>query len=558
MLGCFRQQRTGNKGDDGMKYVHMTLCAAIVTFSCMASGTAHTREPGQIVTQAQIKADKPCAPGCDCVSGADGKGVYGQMQRHVEALMARDKAIVQQIVKKPDNVMGATCLDRSLSATAKLGEIFSDKPSSAKNGVTGSGDPQLSNVGGLAKALNSQDVQSVRKFLDKVQNMGDTKVGETLAIVRTAGVTDIGNPASVMQALRQSGAVSTEADAQKMQANILELSSIGVTNVDALENGLNQARTSGVQQSLQDVNYAISKGMTTYNQVANGIEAAEQVMDLFSGKKTGGMNMAVFGRSAYPMMGLDRTLGIVINEATTSKMDRHARNFAPSDVSSGSLSSALGATSLGFMNTYANGIQQEINAITNGPMRDIQRANDALNTIMRTMNALMPLLGSTPPVGISAVATSINTNLGLVNTSVNNVMGVAMKNIASAFGKIFKKANRNATAQAPCNRLNQLWSGTGVPTGFRSVVGSGIERGVPYFTMNTLLKGKVKGAGADFMQGVLNNAGNGNSVLAASLRDLQGPLSGPGKQPTWTAPPIFTRYMSPKDVIQAMKGNTGP
>lgn len=119
---------------------------AAFLFTLMLSG---------LVTTAVSAAN--CQPGCDCSSGSDGTGLYGEMQRRAEAMRVRDKAYNRQVFKQSDNTLGMTCYDRALAMTARLGTIFSDVAPS----MSGNTMPPNDNVFGGSSSYPTFGIDNV-------------------------------------------------------------------------------------------------------------------------------------------------------------------------------------------------------------------------------------------------------------------------------------------------------------------------------------------------------------------------------------------------------------
>ena len=274
-------------------------------------------------------------------------------------------------------------------------------------------------------------------------------------------------------------------------------------------------------------------------------------------------NKSVFGQSSYPNLGTNSTLSTSINKVINDTMNKHVLNFNPGNFSSGSLSAKLGTTSLGYLNSFSGDMQGMLDNITSGPMSSINDSVNSLNSVMSQLKGALNMLGSAVPSTVGAIVATINSVWNQIESSINNAVSTAMNQMISQFlTPMFNKVmgSANSLAQNKCDYMSKLWKGTGINgtiAGFKPLVGSGQEKGLPYFKIKDLVNGTMPGLNAndapDFVQAILNEDGAAG-VINRALKDLQGPLKAPGNMPSWTTPPILSPGMSTDDIIAVMNG----
>lgn len=252
-------------------------------------------------------------------------------------------------------------------------------------------------------------------------------------------------------------------------------------------------------------------------------------------------NESVFGTSSFPDYGASNKLVRGLDAVVSPTMQGHVMNFTDS------LSHALGATVAGYLNAFVGNIINDFLSNIAGPMGDLGGYVSQVNTYYNTLVNAMSLLGvSMPTVVLGAVAT-INGMWAAINAIISGAVAAvtnAINGLVNAVVGMIQSAMHGLmaamTPEGECSRIAQLWGNGHVPSlfpEFRSLMGSAIEIGTPYFTMYQMLSGSVSGGGMHLMQ-ELTNATN-SSIISNALNDLTGSLSAPNTLPSWqTQAPI--------------------
>lgn len=275
------------------------------------------------------------------------------------------------------------------------------------------------------------------------------------------------------------------------------------------------------------------------------------------------MDSSVFGNSSFPNMGMDKNLTTVLSGVVSDQVQKHADNFAPGDFSSGSLSGVLGTTSLGYLSNMAGDMQGSLNNLTNGPIQQMNSAMGGINSLINTLNGALDMIGMAAPAQAMVIIGTINGLWDQIEDQAQNIMSTLMNQLIGQFiGPMFNQllGSGNSLTANKCDYMGKLWNGsglTGAVAGFKPLVGSGMEKGLPYFKVKDLLNGTMPGISEDttpdFVQSILNEDGI-DGVINKALQDQQGPLSGPGNTPSWTTPPVLSPGMSTDDIIGVMNG----
>lgn len=267
-------------------------------------------------------------------------------------------------------------------------------------------------------------------------------------------------------------------------------------------------------------------------------------------------NESVFGTSSFPDFGASTKLVKGLNAVVSPTLQGHVNNFADS------LSSALGATVAGYMAEFVSSTLDPILDSLSAPLGDLSSAVSSLNSYYTTLQSALNLLGvSTPTVVMTAVA-AINTAWSAINSFISSTVAMITNTINSIVSSITDLINSAvsslvaaATPEGDCSRIAQLW-GNDFPDGFRSLIGSALERGTPYFTMFEMLSGNIPDsfgiAGDHLMQEIFNDSNS--DIISKALQDLMpgGALSGPGILPSWPTPPIFPANATISDIRSQM------
>lgn len=296
-------------------------------------------------------------------------------------------------------------------------------------------------------------------------------------------------------------------------------------------------------------------GMTCYDRA---LALSARLGDAFSDKiPTGSIpaqNGAVFGSSAFPNYGSDQLLAVALDSALTDSLQGHVANFLES------LSAALGAAVMGYLQSFVTGAIQPILTTISGPLATLGGFVATLNGYMATLQTVIDLLGITFPAFIAAIITAINTAWSAINAFINGAMAAIMNVIGgivqSILDAILGPLTSMLGASGPggeCSRLGQLWGNGFIPPlfpAFRSLVGSSSEPGAPYFSFADLASGSVVGGGTDLMREILNV--NNSPILNNALNDITNKLNAPGVLPNWTVPPLIPPNSTTAAIIGAM------
>jgi hypothetical protein len=254
-------------------------------------------------------------------------------------------------------------------------------------------------------------------------------------------------------------------------------------------------------------------------------------------------NSSVFGTSSFPDYGSATKLIKGLDAVVNPTIQGHASNFADS------LSAALGATVLGYMNEFVNTtIQPIIDSIT-GPLATLNGYVGTMNGYVTAVQTAMNLVGLAMPGAITGFVAALNAAWNTINSfisgavaAITNIINGIVNTITAAINSVVTSVLSAATPEGSCSRIAQLW-GNDQPAGFRSLIGSAIERGTPYFSMIEMLSGEIPDSlgppGTRLLQEIFNTSNA--TIITNALDDLLpgGVLSGPGSSAWWPATPMF-------------------
>ncbi|MFN7114488.1 MAG: hypothetical protein ACK4PK_09060 [Alphaproteobacteria bacterium] len=300
-----------------------------------------------------------------------------------------------------------------------------------------------------------------------------------------------------------------------------------------------------------------SPGMTCFD---NAMGLTSRLGSIFSDVNPTGIipvaNSSVFGTSSFPDFGSATKLMRGLDAVVNPTIQAHASNFADS------LSSALGATVLGFMNEFFNSTIQPIIDSINGPLATLNGYVGTMNGYVTAVQGAMTAVGLAFPGTITALVAALNAAWNTINSFISgavamitNAINVIVNAITSAINSVVTSLLSAATPEGACSRIAQLW-GNDEPPGFRSLIGSAIERGTPYFTMFQMLSADIPSSlgppGIRLMQEIFNTSNA--TIVTNALNDLLpgGVLSGPGTSPWWPARPTFAPGATTEDIRSLM------
>ncbi len=267
-------------------------------------------------------------------------------------------------------------------------------------------------------------------------------------------------------------------------------------------------------------------------------------------------NESVFGTSSFPDFGATTKLIKGLDAVVSPTLQGHVTNFADS------LSSLLGATVAGYMNEFVSSTLDPILDSIAGPMGTLSGYVADLNSYYSTLQTAMNILGVSMPTVVMTAVAAINAAWSAINSFISGAVAAITNAITSIVNTIVDTINSAvsslmaaATPEGDCSRIAQLW-GNDFPDGFRSLIGSAVEQGMPYFTMFQMVAGEIPDnmgtPGTHLLQEIFNSSNN--SIITNALNDLLpgGALSGPGVLPSWPTPPIFGTDASLTDIISQM------
>lgn len=271
-------------------------------------------------------------------------------------------------------------------------------------------------------------------------------------------------------------------------------------------------------------------------------------------------NESVFGTSSFPDFGATTKLIKGLDAVVSPTLQGHVTNFADS------LSAMLGATIAGYMNEFVNSTIDPILDSIAGPMGTLSGYVADLNSYYSTLQTAMNILGVSMPTVVMTAVAAINAAWSAINSFISGAVAAITNAITSIVNTIVDTINSVATsllaAATPageCSYIAQLWgNGEAAVANFRSLVGGGVERGTPYFTMADLISGDIPASfpaavPTDFLtQEIFNDV---NQTILTNLGldfDAGGILSGPGGHAQWPAPPTLAPNTSIADIISQM------
>jgi hypothetical protein len=271
---------------------------------------------------------------------------------------------------------------------------------------------------------------------------------------------------------------------------------------------------------------------------------------------------SIFGASSFPDYGASTKLVRGLDAVVSPTMQGHVSNFTDS------LSHALGATVAGYLNAFVGSFITDFLDSLSGPIGDLGGYVSQLNSYYQMLQSAMGLLGlAMPSVVFTAVAT-INAAWNLINALISgavamitNVINGLVNSIVSMISDAMNGLLAAMTPDGECSRIAKLWGNGNMPDlgifpDWRSLIGGGIERGTPYFTMYEMLTGAIPNTagtpGIHLMQELMN--ASNSSIITNALNDLLpgGALSGPGALPSWKTPPLIPVSATVDDIVSQM------
>lgn len=288
-----------------------------------------------------------------------------------------------------------------------------------------------------------------------------------------------------------------------------------------------------------------SPGMTCFDYA---VGLTSRLGNIFSDVAPGGTipvaAEAIFGTSSFPDYGaqsvkLMKGLDAVVNPT----MRGHAVNFADS------LSFGLGATVLGYMNEFFDSVVGPVLDSMNAAIGTLAGYVGDFNTYYGMLQTALNLLGVSTPAIVQSAVVGINQAWNLINqlvsnlvAAITNVINTIVDTVMDIISNVITSIMGAATPDGDCSRIAQLW-GNDFPEGFRSLIGSAVERGTPYFTMIQMLTGAIPDSmgqpGPRLILEIFTE--NNSNIIQRALDDLLpgGVLSGPGMMPSWPPVPTF-------------------
>lgn len=303
-----------------------------------------------------------------------------------------------------------------------------------------------------------------------------------------------------------------------------------------------------------------SRGMIKRNDPTGGLTCLDQAMGItarlggiFSDVMptvTGIANTSVFtgGTGTGASIANNYVNNLLVNNLNTMitpTLNQFLGNFG------GGIGGLLGTTVGNFLNT----IMGPINGALTGITTYVGSITGTVTTIMNTINQIQAIanqLGiALPQAVVLAITTALRGFQAAVNAAISTLtaaMSAAIKGILNAI-----MANLTASTNMQCDRVQNFWNSRGntpaAPGGFRSIEGSGIQEGTPFFSTRQLLSGAT-GAAND-MADELDNATN-QTVLNAAMNDLTTNLNGPCTLRSWKTAPVIPANTTLGGVIALM------
>jgi len=324
-------------------------------------------------------------------------------------------------------------------------------------------------------------------------------------------------------------------------------------------------------------------GMTCYDHgLALSSRLGQMFSDTYAGSAFAPANTQVFGTIYDPSSGVGNNPGNSKSSALGSQygvvLDKQLQSYAAQYTDS--LSAALGATALGFLNTFMGSLNA-IGSAINGFVSTIDGYFSSIQSYIQLVQQVLDYMGAALPAAIPAFVAMVqgywnmikSTMTGLVNSVQGMIMSAVNSITSTVMGAIGGLLNFNAPGTGECSRIQQLWNpqtganGSGIPaaifaaagslTGFRPITGGGIEHGTPYFSFKTLVDKSVANIGDD-LKHEINNSSN-SSILSAALADINsGGILNTFKAPDnstvfWTKPESFP--LAPVSGYSAVKSD---
>lgn len=296
------------------------------------------------------------------------------------------------------------------------------------------------------------------------------------------------------------------------------------------------------------------------------------------------LNTSVFSAPVYDDgFGANNALLKELKEVIEPTMNKHIKNFGPPDQPySPPLSAAIGANAFSSLLTnLVSGLIDPLfgpNSPISGMLEQLNGVNGYVNQYIGYYNTLqqaMQLVGLGMPGNIAQYVTAFNLAWNAIQSAITTPATQVISGIISdAFNQMTSNILGDETsmnnpvngAKRNCSRIARLWSPDPIDSAlpgtlYKSLTGSGPEKGIPYLSIKQLLTASATelgglGGESDFLQGIANSAGPGG-ILDKALQDinvggiLQGPTNAPGS-PWQNAPYFPVGTATTSDIINAM------
>lgn len=241
----------------------------------------------------------------------------------------------------------------------------------------------------------------------------------------------------------------------------------------------------------------------------------------------------------YPHWGVENLLADELHTVITPVLGEVLNDFG------GSLFGNIIAEAMGTLMDTASGFIGQILDEVGGTVDQITEIMELVDQIASLMDAL----GVVPPEGVVAAIAIIDGLKATLDGLISGLTTILSTAINFIVGQLWSFL-MSGVNDMDCHRIEELWNSAGIGGGIKSIEGTGLELGTPYFDFNTLLSGGPADGGTDFIQEIGNATNSG--ILSLALTDLTTKLI-PGGMPSYPAsPPAFPLTATVDDIIGAM------
>lgn len=476
------------------------------------------------------------APGCDSgpPPGAPAKGpaggIWGVMQRQSTVMKARNKGYTA-VVKENDSALGATCFDKAVALSSRLGALFADTP--APTILPPSVNLFYEHPSIFLKNANGDDLNAAEEAALK------NTIYNIFAGVGMKPDPVSGQPVPATFGVALSGALSNTLDAA--------LGGAGGTAYPAPFNAPQQTSTTAMARD------AVNTGVNLYN--------GDGTVRVSAGANTN-VGALLSTSIGTPTVNFGMSIGSALGSTTSTALSGMTNQ----------VTGFLSTTFTGTMNTIFDPVAGEIlslkvglDAITSvlrsipnvGPLAMFIPYSGNPNSVMSQLYGAMQVMMDSKQQMYASIASAVG------NYSTSFMTGIVSNAAETSMSGQNQADQQNKPGATPgCTYMQALWGGRAAGGGALDVdglVGSGPARGMEYGSYADIMNGGPPNGGVE-MQDAINNGdpatpGTGNrATLDIAWEDNSQSLRRPLKptDPNYTANGVASwKYQPTSAEIQA-------